>query len=114
MYPSVIMCGHNTTLLSTRKLVLEQAGFSVRTAMEIHEIQDTAGAVLVLCYTLSDIERITAIEGYRSRFPGAKVLILGGHARAFPGKWCKTLTDYSGPELFLERVSQLVRESRPN
>ena len=112
MYPSVILCGNDTTLLSTRKLVLEQAGLSVQTVLGVDALRGAAGVLLVLCYTLSEVERVTAIEQYRSRFPRTKILILGGHARAFPSECCKTLPDYPGPQLFLQRVSQLVAESR--
>ena len=113
MRPCVILCGNDTTLLSTRKLVLEQAGLSVQTVLGVSALKDAAvGAVLVLCYSLSEVEQVKALEQYRSRFPGIKVLVLGGHERAFPSECCKTLTEYPGPKLFLQSVSQLVAESR--
>ena len=114
MPPCVILCGNDTTLLSTRKLVLEQAGLSVRTVLGIDALKDVAGVVLVLCFTLSETEQVTAIEQYRLRFAGAKILILGGHPGAFPSDCCKTLPGYPGPKLFLQRVSQLVAESCPD
>ena len=112
MYPSVILCGNDTTLLMTRKLVLEQAGLSVRTLLGIDTLGEAAGVVLVLCFTLSEIERVAAVAVYRSHFPGAKILILGGDPRAFAGERYKTLPEYPGPRLFVQGVSQLVADSR--
>lgn len=108
MYRSVILCGHDSTLLSTRKLILEQAGLSAQILFNVSELDHANGSVLVLCHTLSTAEKVKAVERYRSRLPGARVLLLGRKISDLACDGCETLSDSFGPELFLRRVKQLA------
>lgn len=99
-------------LLSTRKLVLESAGLSVETVHGREALTEAKEGVLVLCYSLSDAEQVSAVNEYRSRYPAAHVLILGEDTGTLSCDRCEMLSGYAGPVAFLQRVCSLAaRES---
>lgn len=108
MQHSVVICGRDNMLLSTRKLVLEQAGLSVRIAFGIEQLADAVADVLVLCYTLSAEEKSVAAARFHARLPRAKVLILGGGPESFSSDYCEALAAYPGPKSFIKQVGRLA------
>jgi DNA-binding response OmpR family regulator len=78
MLPSILVCGNDPTLLLTRKLVLEHAGFRVETVLGPSRLLEHAGECVLLCSSLSESEQLEAIGSTREHRPGAKILVVGG------------------------------------
>jgi DNA-binding NtrC family response regulator len=81
--PVVLLYGHDEMLLLTRSLVFQQAGYRVNTARELQESSPLLGKghvdLVVLCYTLSHAECVTAgrIAKNRSEVPTLLITAYG-------------------------------------
>lgn len=107
----VIICGNDRTLLATRKLLLERAGYRVHLAPGPDALRDTDGDALVLCYSLTKAEQQQAVALFRSRHPGRPVLLLGEDVREGCHKGLETLTAYPAPVALLDKVRSLLSQS---
>ena len=108
MQSTIILCGSDPSLLMTRQMLLERQGLRVTTLLGISLLDEAAGEVLVLCYTLTRRDQMIAVERYRSRFPQGKVLLLGRDRPEVSCPECQTLPAYCGPRSFVEKVGSLV------
>ena len=110
MSSSITICGNDATLLSTRRMLLERAGFDIKTVLGPSELDAGAAKLLMLCYSLTESEQLEAIHAVRFRFPEARILALGGDVREQVGQLCDTLSAFETPHSLIERTRQLARE----
>lgn len=69
---SVLVFGRDLQLVQARSLILEKAGFHVRTAFSLPDIQQLSEPsmdVLLLCHSLSILECADALAITRDRWP---------------------------------------------
>ena len=80
MRAQILICGTDSTLLSTRRDVLRSAGFDVLTASRWEDIEPLVQAptvdALVICHTLEPKQQQTAIAVLRRYCPNAKSIVL--------------------------------------
>ena len=83
---SVLIFGHDTRLLESRKWILQSWGYRVlcaRSLAAIHRLPlQPPVDLLVLCYSLTPKECESAIEHARLRWPEVKTLALVRHSTA--------------------------------
>lgn len=109
MKSSVIICGNDATLLATRRMLLERAGFTIQTALGVSAMQASNGEPLILCHSLSESEQLVAIQAVRADWPTAKILVLGGDVREDVSRGCESLGAYEAPVALIEKTRQLVQ-----
>ena len=75
---SILIFGHDSTLLNTRRWVLETAGFQVRTesAMPaaLAALTAQSSVLVMLCHTLTAVERRAALATAMNLEPAIKTL----------------------------------------
>jgi hypothetical protein len=84
---SILLYGRDSSLLNTRELILQRAGYRVFTATDLSEIdsvlQGESVDLLILCHSLTLEQCGRALAFCHSRWPFVKSLLL-----AAPGSWC--------------------------
>ena len=112
----VLMCGNDPDLSSVRTLVLSKiarvrnlpALEGIRSVCENDKIQ-----LAVLCHTLSDFEKETAVDIIRSRCKDASILILNTAYNPRDSSESYQVFDIDkGPEALLEKCKALIADSR--
>jgi hypothetical protein len=79
MQAKVLIIGRDGTLLRTRGLLIEQAGYRFSTALDVASLTESASedvALAILCHTLSPDEKRSAIQAVRDKSPRAMILHL--------------------------------------
>ena len=113
---SILIYGRHQALLETRRLLLENAGFTVTTAMESATItQLLSGPVFdlsLLCHTLSPSERSAMMSAAQQDRPGMKFVVMSadGHSQADGGRY-SVVSVFDGPETLIDRVKTLLNEA---
>ena len=76
----LLISGTDAQLLSLRKSVLSQAGFSVHTVTQFQNLAalpaEAPIELVILCHTLSDEQRCAVVDTLLVRWPNAKVIAL--------------------------------------
>ncbi len=108
MRQSILICGHNPTLLLTRTLVLEHAGFRVKTLSDISELSETAEERLLLCPTLGETEQLEAIRLTRIKWPDARILVVG-EDRVVEDDKVFRMSSFAGAEVLIENARLLLQ-----
>lgn len=112
MPAKVLIIGHDDTLLHTRGLLIEHAGYRLSTALDVASLKESDCkdvAVAILCHTLSPDEKRSAIQTIRSASPRAMIL----HLRTLeirdelPEHASNTVMD--GPQELLSATHDLIR-----
>ena len=109
----ILVCGRDGTLITTRSLVLESAGFHVRAALSpeavIEALLVDAFDLAVLCHTLSPQDCLGVLAAIHSQQPNAKILSL--QANNVPceanGKG-QVVNIFDGPGKLVEKVQELI------
>ena len=110
MHGTILVYGNDEMLVTTRRLIFEQAGCEVFTAYSLsnaalalmnHQID-----VLVLCQTLSDHERSAVLETAHTLQPKIKYvsLSLGGMNGVYTQQWSMN------PPALLAAIDQVLQE----
>jgi hypothetical protein len=110
MHGIILVYGNDEMLVTTRRLIFEQAGYEVFTAYSLsnaalalmnHQID-----VLVLCQTLSDQERSAVLETAHTLQPKIKYvsLSLGGMNGIYTQQWSMN------PAALLAAIGQILQE----
>ena len=77
---TILIYGHDRTLLDTRRWVLEKAGFQVFTVGKMENaakiVADERIDLLLLCHTLTAEERRAALVAATAHRPGTKRLVM--------------------------------------
>ena len=109
MSSSMTLCGNDATLLKTRRMLLERAGFSIRTVLGVAAMESSGHRPLILCHSLSEAEQLAAIETARAAWPQTKILVLGGECRERASRGCESLPTFAEPGMLIERARQMAR-----
>lgn len=119
MLHRVVIFGHDLTLLTTRELILERAGFEVRISEVCDEVDALLLAVpcvdlLILCHTAAVEERSRILSTARTGQENLAVLFLSADSQS------PATTDHDevfrtldGPYDFLRTVCRLLHEPAP-
>ncbi|HEX4156156.1 MAG TPA: hypothetical protein VHY48_11130 [Acidobacteriaceae bacterium] len=118
MLSSVLIFGHDTTLLGTRALILGRDGFQVLTTTDAaetnHILARQSVDLLILCHTLSEQERRTALALARAAHPPLRALALVANATRYTAEGPEvTLSTLDGPRTFLAAVHELIEPHQP-
>ncbi len=116
--PLILMLGHDATLLETRQWVLQSRGYSVLSIDSLSAFESIPRtrpvSLLLLCYTLSPVEREGAIAIASSRWPHAVHLALeADQGRAPTGILGQLLHTQNGPARLISMVGSLLENRRP-
>lgn len=111
---SILNCGNDEMLLNTRRMIFEQAGYTVFTAENVpnamlvlmnHEID-----LLVLCQSVDDWERRSVLETVRTLQPRVKCMSLGlGETGTAMDGVCTEVWPVNPPAL-LAAIGQVLQE----
>jgi len=111
---SILIYGHDSSLLETRRLVLQHAGFQAGTVMTLEEVRKILvhrpGVLPILCYSLSAEECGQALALIHSLKPARKSLILtAGIPICGWGEEDELLSSFKGPRALVAMVERLVK-----
>jgi hypothetical protein len=116
---TILVFGHDSTLLETRRWMLEAQGYQAITLTHARELKridgDSDVQLLILCQSLEPLSRAQAAALASDRWLGIKILdmetgSLMDHNGFLPGAVPVTL---DGPSKFLSVVKSLVGEPLP-
>lgn len=105
----ILIAGRDASLLDTRGLVLQSAGYKVSTTLQpIAQAPGLNGVgLLIVCHTLSTEERQSDLAALVGAAPQTKALCLTPHKG--PLEPCiPTLDSYQGPYEMLRVVNRLL------
>ena len=108
MPESILICGRNPTLLLTRTLVLEHAGFRVKALSGLLKLRECAEDRVLLCSSLSESEQLEAIRLIREGCPEAKILVVG-EDRVIEDDKVFRMSALSGAEILIENTKFLLQ-----
>ena len=107
--PSILICGNDTTLLDTRRWVLETARFRVETKSALSSIlaalEQKSPDLIVLCHTLTPDERSAILAAAAAIQPPVKTLSFNTTRQAVPGE---TIDSFAGAGGLIAAVKRLV------
>jgi DNA-binding response OmpR family regulator len=103
--PSVLIYGHDPTLLETRSWVLARNGFDVGTASHLAEAERTLSAQIVdlflICHTIPSSERRSAVATLKAIRPQSKIVLVTTANNPEPeGAW-QTVDALAGTEAMI-------------
>ena len=109
----ILACGRDQSLLDTRRMVLESAGYRVRVATEaeaaIKILLDEPIALMVLCHTLSSQDCLTVLAALHSYHPEARVVALQSNkAPCEANGMVQVVSVFDGPGKMLLKVQELM------
>ena len=111
MTPCIMLYGRDSTLLWTRRMILEQAQFEVCTATEPAELRHALSSaslqLLVLCHSVPEDEGEAIRSSVHASHPGLKILILTASSDRTSLQDHVASTLY-GPQTFLAAVHRLA------
>jgi DNA-binding response OmpR family regulator len=115
MFDSILVYGNDPLLLTTRRLVLEKAGFRVFTSMKYEDTMqmmlNQQLDLLILCQTLNVDERLGALAISRHVFPPMKTVIMSqpGESSSLVGPHEQVVQPIYGPETLLAVVRRMLK-----
>lgn len=110
---SILIYGLNSTLLQTRRWVLQASGYQAQTATELAQFagipEQPSVKLLILCHSLDQQSCSDAIELADARWPGIKHLVLGSNLlNPDPGLLESVMLGLDGPSTLIANVNTLV------
>ncbi len=117
MPTKILIYGHDQMLLSTRRLILEQAGHTVDAVDEPDLVQkaliETTIRLLILCQTLSDTECKIAVEMAFILRPEVKIMLMvASRPRVFTADHQNLFHISAGPHALIQTVHQIISPAR--
>ncbi len=112
---AVLIYGHDSLLLQTRRRILEQAGYTVWTTGSLDQVEillaREAIGVFIVCQTISDEEGEAAIRLAHQSRPETKTLVMSLTKQRLLNTARETPFHVSaGPRTLLKTVRRLVGE----
>ncbi len=108
---SILMFGEDALLLDTRRWVLEKAGYSTTTTATLVGLETALAEkrhdVLILCYTISVMDCVTALSFVTSYAPGMQILGLQAGQTGCSPSIAETLNLGVGPIGLIAKVQSL-------
>ena len=117
MHGTILVYGNDEMLLTTRRMVFEQADYFVFTADSLsnaalvlmnHQID-----VFVLCQTLNEEERGAVLETALTLQPEIKSAVLSFDGRDIMTDGVYVHRGLNGPPALLEAIGEMMREKTP-
>jgi DNA-binding NtrC family response regulator len=110
---SILIYGRDAALLETRRLLLESAGFTVATALELAAITQLLSGpafdLSLLCHTLSHDERETLMSVAQRVRPEMKFIVMSAPGVAQGDSGRHSVVDvFDGPEKLVNKVKSMV------
>ncbi len=114
----ILLFGNNEDLLTTRQMILQLDGFDVELVRSLLQVKESLFArhydLLVLCHTVSSIERRVAVSLAASFLPTMLSLALETELAAEVSPWqAHVLQTRFGPQGFRSTVKDLVQAGEP-
>jgi DNA-binding response OmpR family regulator len=111
--PCILIYGSDAVLIQSRGLVLEKAGFSVRTALELNDaeliISTRQVQLCILCRSLSSKECLTLLATAQNLHPKLKILSLHADTTiCYMGMDVEVLGTFLSPKSLIETVSRAL------
>jgi hypothetical protein len=108
----ILVCGNDETLLKTRALVLESAGFQVKVKLGISHLkkvvdQHRATYLTVLCHSLAEGETEEALRYISHAMPSSKALVLTVGEPRSASPTTASLNAFDGPGALIATVNGL-------
>jgi hypothetical protein len=108
----ILICGNDETLLETRALVLESAGFQVKSRIGVSYLKQMVTLqgdvyLTVLCHSLAEAEREEALNYLSDARPASKSLVLTVGESRPPERTTASLNAFDGPEALIATVKGL-------
>jgi CheY-like chemotaxis protein len=112
---SVLVFGRDDQLIHTRSLILEKAGFRVRTASSLPDLHqllaEPAMDVLLLCHSLSTAECDAALTMTQDRWPKIQTIsMLSGSSGCAAEPTDAVMNAADGPAKLIQEV---IRHTHP-
>jgi DNA-binding NtrC family response regulator len=110
----ILIFGHNSMLLDTRRRVLQGVGFQVWTATEPENVSSTILTkeidLLILCQTLTESERSDALRAAHTLRPKMRIVLMCQDVQDAVVTAQDTLVDsFLRPEALISMTIQLTR-----
>ena len=115
----ILMCGHNAILLQTRLWLLEGAGYRVAIASGLDEVQEILSShqvhLLVLCHSLSVLDRRAAIHLAHTTSPNTRVMQIEPLGSIYPREHLDSVVNGAGgPKGLLAAVEGMQAQAGLN
>jgi hypothetical protein len=119
MHHQVLIYGHDSILLRTRKLLLERAGFDVCLSDTLDEVHEIFAAwpvdLLILCHTVGAPERSRILDAVDLSRKNLAILFLVADYRSSGVTENDVIfRTLDGPYSFLQTVCRLTHEPAPS
>jgi hypothetical protein len=112
MRPKILAYGNDPILLTSRRLVLEQAGYRVFTTLEFSDamlvLLNQQIEILLLCHSLHDDDRRGILETARAITQDVKFVLLQYDGCAFPMEDAELVEGLEGPNTLLRAIGKLL------
>jgi hypothetical protein len=113
MQARILIYGNDPILLMTRRLILEKARFRVFTTLKLADAMQLLVTqkldVLILCQTLGDEERESAIVTAQALFPSTKTLVMTCDKWIFDME-TEVLDPLARPEMLLAVIDRMTTD----
>ncbi len=112
MEDRVVLYGNDVALLQIRSLVLARSGFAVQCVTRFADLARLSArppaALMVLCHSLTSMERQGAFDAAHALWPKAEVLVLTCSMEARPANFGVSLNVFAGPRAMVDLCQQLA------
>ena len=109
----ILTCGRDASLLDTRRMLLESAGYRVLVATNptsiVQILLNEPIELMVLCHTFSAQECLAILAAMHSSHPEASILSLQANkAPCGSGDGVQAINIFEGPKKLLARIQELI------
>lgn len=112
---SILVYGSDSSLLATRRMVLETLGGRVETAVDQKEAEqlllNPEFELLVLCFTISSEERELILQAARRRTPQLRVLVLLGDGPSSANSPEDQFSIFAGPAKLKTKILEMLERT---
>ena len=118
MNGTILIYGNEQLLVSTRRLILEKAGYQVFSATRFDSgllaLVNERINVLLLCHSLYEQERRSILETARAVKPDVKTLVFGFDGREVELNGAGTFERLDGPAALVNSIGRILRNEPPS
>jgi hypothetical protein len=118
VYGTILVYGNESTLVTTRGLILEKAGYRVFTAIEFSAamiaLMNQQIDVLLLCQSLRDEERRGIVETAHAIRPDIRCAVFGYDVHEIELKDTEAFENIDGPSGLLKAIGKLLSKKTPS
>jgi DNA-binding NtrC family response regulator len=112
MHGKILVYGNDPILVTTRRLILEKAGYHALATTEFSDamlvLMNQEIDVLIVCQSLRDEERQGILETAHALKPDIKCVILRFYGHDVSGKDAEIIEGLEGPNALLMAVGKII------